>query len=102
MENKPFSCAKTGKLPAETFGGGWGNEDHNFIAFQFCQPPFTGMYPLSPWVLLSLTQDPAYFPYILVIQLKVPEYITGKESFPMDTIASFGAYFYQEEHGPES
>ena len=33
--------------------------------------------------------------------LGVPGFITGEPSVPMDTMASFGTYFYQERHRPE-
>lgn len=85
------------KLEKPLAGAFGGNQSHNSIAFQFCQPPFTGLYPISPRVLLYLTRVLAYFPHILVIQLKVPEFITGEVSVPMDTTASFGTYFLQEE-----
>lgn len=42
--------------------------------------------------------SPVYFPPILVTQLRVAEFITGEASVPMDTVASFGTYFNQEEH----
>lgn len=62
MGKKQFLCAQTRKPLAGAFGD---NQSHNSTAFQFCQPPFTGLYPISPRVLLNLTRVLAYFPHIL-------------------------------------